>query len=499
MVNTGRLAGSFGVLLLVSAGCGGGGDDSPAPTRTATVAPTATASTAQATATATAKPAAPTASLTSSPLPSATPSATPSVSPTPTPRPPEVTYLGIARADDLVQTTTLVDAQGRPIFQRIQGQAMSIVLEARHGTARLDDSAYDPLGGAPAAQMLVSRPLGDGSLAVCDYAPPLIGGVPGVDPPLFSDDPMVVGAINDLGCRVNDGTGVPRGRPDNNACTHDESFEYTFVEPDSELQFCLPIDRTWAFPPGDTIVAARVRDVNGLVSAPREIVVRVAGETPFGCENGLGERMIRPQDPDAVLLTSATPGGASRGTWVSDPIRICAGPDVGDGVHVLALRSDATIGIPLTDASTLCVRLSARGSDGILDCDGGTAHDVRAVQMADGATPLLVEGGLGLNAGTGAASLRIPVGLRQLPVGSSPSDCAAQTEFPFDFQGVLTTANGTAVVVDDLGHANAILSQTGVAFDCAQWRSGGPGSFVLPFAAVDTVAGDVAAALVLTE
>jgi hypothetical protein len=44
------------------------------------------------------------------------------------------------------------------------------------------------------------------------------------------------------------------------------------------VQFCIPIARAWAFPEGDTIVAARVRNLTGTVGPPREMVVRIASE-----------------------------------------------------------------------------------------------------------------------------------------------------------------------------------------------------------------------------
>jgi hypothetical protein len=45
----------------------------------------------------------------------------------------------------------------------------------------------------------------------------------------------------------------------------------------------------------------------------------------------------------------------------------------------------------------------------------------------------------------------------------------------------------------------AEVSATGVNFDCSTWRDSGPGTLVLPFPAVNTSAGDVAVALVLTD
>src|SRR5262249_47429937 len=107
------------------------------------------------------------------------------------------------------------------------------------------------------------------------------GGIPATDPLRFTDDPTVIDAINDLGCRADDGTGQPIGRPaSQQACTSSNlsSTGYAFVDHDSTMQYCLPIAAAWAFPAGDTIVAGRVRDVSGRTGATREIVVRVAEE-----------------------------------------------------------------------------------------------------------------------------------------------------------------------------------------------------------------------------
>jgi hypothetical protein len=134
----------------------------------------------------------------------------------------------------------------------------------------------------PDVQLLVSRNLGDGSTALCDKAPPLIGGVPATVPLTFGEQPEVVAATNDLGCRVNDGAGSPLGRNEVFACTRsDRGFlGYGFVDSSSTVQFCLPIASLWAFPDGDTVVAVRVRDVAGNVGPVREVVVRIDRDGP---------------------------------------------------------------------------------------------------------------------------------------------------------------------------------------------------------------------------
>ena len=126
--------------------------------------------------------------------------------------------------------------------------------------------------------MIASRPLGDGNPTVCDADRPNLGGIPAVQPLEFGPQAETTHAINDLGCRADSGNGQPRSRASINACTR--------LPPDNRVsfasgrgaqgQFCIPIARAWAFPDGDTIVAARVRDVQGNVGPTREMVIRIA-------------------------------------------------------------------------------------------------------------------------------------------------------------------------------------------------------------------------------
>jgi hypothetical protein len=210
----------------------------------------------------------------------------PHPSPAGTPLPPEsgpqVTYFGIARADDVPLTPVDNDSQGRPVYVHPTGHGLSLVIEARPGT---DSKAVGRLavgfdGDAPDLQLLVSRPLGDGNPLVCDIFAPSLGGVPATASLEFSSTPAVIDAMNDLGCRANDGTGNPAARSESDACTQDKGGHFGFVEENSAVQFCLPIASAWAFAKGDTIVAGRVRDVGGTVGLVREIVVRVGTLPP---------------------------------------------------------------------------------------------------------------------------------------------------------------------------------------------------------------------------
>jgi hypothetical protein len=209
--------------------------------------------------------------------PESTPQPTP---PAVTAMGPDITFLGIASADDVAQTPVGSDDEGRPIFTWPVGQGLSLIVEARRGAShsQVGTQASVPGGASlPDLQVILSNPLGDGSQVLCDTDRPTVGGVPAVDPFEFSDAPGVVLAINDLGCRADNGLGEPQGRPaGETACTRAQpSGKIGTVVSNSTVQFCIPIALAWAFPEGDTIVAARVRDRGGNVGPIREMVLRV--------------------------------------------------------------------------------------------------------------------------------------------------------------------------------------------------------------------------------
>lgn len=151
-----------------------------------------------------------------------------------------------------------------------------MVIEAKPGSnGRAVGTATYRDGGRPDLQIVASRALGDGSASVCDRVPPNAGGVPGVDPPQFSDAPEIVAALNDFGCRFLDGTGQPRARSRNDACILKADGSFDFARPDSTVQFCGFVDVPMAFPAGDTRVTVRVADTSGVLGPPAQIIIRV--------------------------------------------------------------------------------------------------------------------------------------------------------------------------------------------------------------------------------
>ena len=205
----------------------------------------------------------------------------PTPTPTPTPIPaedgPQVSYLGIVDSARVPVPPSGDDEMGRPILVH-PGAGAALVIEGRIGLDGhgLGIDAYRPDGGLPDLQVILSSSLGDGSTAVCDLGDGTQGGVPSTQPLTFDFSPALADAINDLGCRVNDGAGQQLGQIETElACTRAAgSSPFAFVEPTSIVQFCLPLARAWDFPVGDTIVVARLRDVAGGQGLPGEVVIR---------------------------------------------------------------------------------------------------------------------------------------------------------------------------------------------------------------------------------
>jgi len=167
---------------------------------------------------------------------------------------------------------------GLRIYSRTLGNGFSLVVEGGPGLsgAAVGSSAYQPnLTSFPDLQVEVSNPLGNGSAAVCDSSGSMPGGVPAVDPPDFTPTQTDINAVNDLACRFLDGSGAPVGRSGSDSCVMFPSGDFEFVNSMSTIQFCGFIDGLLNFPSGDTLVTARLRDVNGNAGPPAQIVIRI--------------------------------------------------------------------------------------------------------------------------------------------------------------------------------------------------------------------------------
>lgn len=187
-----------------------------------------------------------------------------------------ITFFGITRADDTIVEPSGTAQDGTPIFERPTGAGFNLVIEGRPGATNVAVGTVTfRENGPPDLQILVSKPLGDGSTRVCDRLPPGAGGVPAIDPPMFRDVPEVIDAMNDLGCRFLDGAGQPRGRGKNDACVLKPDGGFDFVNATSTVQFCGFIDVATRFPPGEARVTVRLRDERGQTGPPAQIILRI--------------------------------------------------------------------------------------------------------------------------------------------------------------------------------------------------------------------------------
>lgn len=198
---------------------------------------------------------------------------------------PEITFFGLTRADDSLVEANSETSAGVPIFVRPEtvpnaASGFSLVIEGKPGSSNspVGTASYvDVLDDLPDLQVVVSRPLGNGSPTVCDDPVAAPGGVPAVDPASFdATDVDVIKATNDLGCRFVDGAGVTMARTNpGDSCVSYESGDFAFVDDDTTTQFCGFINVPLAFPKGETIVTARLRDAAGNFGPEKQIVVRV--------------------------------------------------------------------------------------------------------------------------------------------------------------------------------------------------------------------------------
>lgn len=176
---------------------------------------------------------------------------------------PVISFFGAARADGNTVEPVSVDKKGIPTYQSAVGSGFMLVIEAKPGKSGLEPGrtvfSYkeDDPTVRPDLEVETSRDMGNGSPEVCDRRRPNIGGMPGIWPPDFSETQRVSNAINDFGCRFE--TFIESS----GACTLDKSGDFSFVNKDSSVQFCMIVARAYVFPEGDTILSVRLRDSAG--------------------------------------------------------------------------------------------------------------------------------------------------------------------------------------------------------------------------------------------
>ena len=262
---------------------------------------------------------------------------------------------------------------------------------------------------------------------------------------------------------------------------------------------------------------------------PPEVGACGSGESCVCClclgeDEELGERSFSIARPPSVFITSATGGDVSTGVWLPGPLPLVAGrPDPNlPGEEAcsasVSLREDVIFGFGIIDGSVYCVKFFAAGSTGVIDCDGGTAHDVLFEQDSnfdqEEDAPVITTGlGDPTLAGPGAFSLsltrmlsvRLPVGA--FPGGSTAADVCPGLDYEHarDIPGVgpndvidipsfaLTTETGTAILSEPLLSGGAFGTQpitielTGQNYSCATWsQEDSEGTLIGPFAGPDS-------------
>lgn len=195
---------------------------------------------------------------------------------------PEITFFGVARADGMLAKPASATG-GIPTYNSAAGSGFILVVEAKPGKSGVDPgrqvflhSENDP-NLRPDLEIISNRDLGDGSEAVCDRRKPVIGGIPGVNPPTFATTQTVANAINDLSCRFE--TFIES----ESSCTLDKLGNFSFGSPKTTTQFCVIVARAFQFPVGTTELQVRVRDTAGTPGPIKKLrIVRAEPKVKLG-------------------------------------------------------------------------------------------------------------------------------------------------------------------------------------------------------------------------
>ncbi len=203
-------------------------------------------------------------------------------------------YFGIVRQDYClfccddscthIPTPTPHIEQGRRVFTVNSGFQFVIVIEAAPGqSGALPGKSLTPVPPSNRADLQIQSTTDMGSnptTKVCDTGPAAQGGggIPHVinSPNFAEDDPTITDALNDFACRfqVFNFTGP---------CTKvDATQDPTLITPNAPvttIQFCDLVSSVAAFPPGDSVLTVKVRDLDRNLGQAKQIVVRVPTPT----------------------------------------------------------------------------------------------------------------------------------------------------------------------------------------------------------------------------
>ncbi len=187
---------------------------------------------------------------------------------------PDITFVGAARADGNTVEPISVDKKGIATYRTTVGAGFMLVVEAKAGVGGNEVGrsifAYKPDDPTvrPDLEIQANRDLGNGSPEVCDRRRPKVGGIPAVTPMSFAETQKISDAINDFSCRFE------TFFESDSACTMNKNGEFSFIKPDSTIQFCMLVAKAYGFPMGETMITVRLRDVEGNPGPPAQVRIR---------------------------------------------------------------------------------------------------------------------------------------------------------------------------------------------------------------------------------
>jgi len=205
-----------------------------------------------------------------------------------------------------------------------------------------------------------------------------------------------------------------------------------------------------------------------------------------------GVLLAPPEDPGSGLYTSALSGANAAQSFSPGPLTLLMGAQDANGVAPLRLAQDVTLSISIVDSTCLCLRLLEAGSDGSIDCDGGSAYDTEATR-ASGAMDLSwsVQTGLGSAAGPGNGALIVNGLFERVMTDCVSADCDSFI-FP-NPPNVFAFTTTTATAVQETSGSPITLAVSGAPFDCANFAlSGSGGMLAAPAPTTFDPVGDVA-------
>jgi hypothetical protein len=224
------------------------------------------------------------------------------------------------------------------------------------------------------------------------------------------------------------------------------------------------------------------------------------------------------RDPDGSHFFSSALNNMPVENFFAGSILLRAGEPDANGVASLTIAEDSYIHFRDIAEGSECMKLVAQGSEGKIDCDGGTPVGTKMVEDSHGLDPS------GPNSSTfelqsatddtpgggpGDAYIKVHVtavtceGVLGIPGGcpgglpASAEDClesAGKVNYAvgFNFDLALTTGDATAEVPNARQGVTATITRHGVPFDCQSFTgTDGPGLLVTPFILPDVTFGGV--------